>query len=53
VVFGPVFGGSFGYAFDQRSPVVTPFVLEGVRSDRPDTFAFALNLNLFKLGIAF
>jgi len=50
-VLGPELGASFGYAFDQRSPVVTPFRFEGTPSGRPDTFAFALDLNLLKVGV--
>ena len=50
-VLGPELGASAGYAFDQSSPVVTPFRMDGTAFGRPDTFAFALDLNLLKVGV--
>lgn len=54
LVFGPIVGASAGYSYDSTSVFATP--LEGARPRIPiartGTFAFGLNLTLFRLGVA-
>lgn len=54
VVFGPVLGASAGFTWGSGSVWATPFEVDsGASSHDTDTFAFGINFNLFKLGVAF
>jgi len=54
-VFGPMFGVSLGYAFDNNESVLSPFDKQILfrRSGFSNNFAPSVNLQLFKLGMTF
>lgn len=54
-VFGPMFGVSIGYAFDNREEVISPFDRQVTFGPRRfgNNFAPSVNLQFFKLGATF